>query len=311
MFFKIALEGKTQPWRYLVLFLAAFLASNLIGAIPLLIVILIAMSKNPDAVATAGSNIADLSAYGIDPNLGLVLMIIPFIVGLATILLLVKPLNGRSYHTLFNGSGSIRWRRFFYSFILWAVIMAIYMIISLKMNPSNFKLNNTSISLLVLAVLSLLLLPFQTTFEEILFRGYLMQGIGTWTRSKIAALIVTSLLFGLMHSFNPEVKEFGFWLMMPQYIIFGFVFGLMTVLDDGLELAMGAHAANNIFLSVFLTQKASALQTVALYEQQEVYPVSDLISLTIIAIVFILILSYSFGWKWKESFSYKKVAVLQ
>jgi len=180
------------------------------------------------------------------------------------------------------------------------------MIVGLKTDPGNFVLNNTSSTIIFLALISIILLPFQTTFEEVLFRGYLMQGIGAWTQSKWYPLLITSVLFGLMHVFNPEVKEFGILLMLPQYIIFGLVFGLITVLDDGLELAMGAHAANNIFLAVFLTQKASALQTAALYEQQEVFPVSDLISLFVISIIFVLILSYTLGWNWKKSFIYKR-----
>ena len=83
---------------------------------------------------------------------------------------------------------------------------------------------------------------------------------------------MTSILFGLMHALNPEVKEFGFFTMMPQYILFGLIFGIITILDDGIEAAMGAHAANNIFLSIMVTNSSSALQTPALYEQQNIYP---------------------------------------
>lgn len=311
MFFESALQGKSQFWRYLVLFIAAFVASNTIGVIPLLVVVAAAVAKDPGAIEKAGGNFADLSSYGIDPNVGLVLMIFPFIVGLLAIVLLVKPLNGRNYRSLVNGTDSIRWKRIFFSFGLWTVIMVIYLVVSLKLDPANFVLNNWSSSLLILALISLVLLPFQTSFEEFLFRGYLMQGIGVWTGTKWAPLVITSLLFALMHSFNPEIKEFGFWLMIPQYLIFGLLFGLITVLDNGIELSIGAHAANNIFLSIFLTQKASALQTDALYEQQQVYPVSDMISLAVIAVIFVLILGYSFGWNWKESFRYKKEPLAQ
>jgi uncharacterized protein len=38
--------------------------------------------------------------------------------------------------------------------------------------------------------------------------------------------------------------------MMPQYVFFGIVFAVLTMIDDGIEIAIGAHAANNIFLSV-------------------------------------------------------------
>jgi hypothetical protein len=311
MFFESALAGKNQFWRYLILFIGAFLAANTIGAIPIGIVMGIAIAKDPSILESAGANIADLSIYGVSQNVGLILMIIPFIVGLIALFLLIKPLNQRSYKTLFNGMGSIRWRRFFLSFIVWGAIMFIYLVVSLKIDHENYSLNNRSVSLLILAIISITLIPFQSTFEEVLFRGYLMQGIGAWTRSKIIPLLISSLMFGLMHSFNPEIKEFGFWLMMPQYVIFGLIFGLVTVLDNGIELAMGAHAANNIFLSVLLTQKASALQTPALYVQNEVYPVNDLISLIAIAVLFVVLLSYIYGWNWRENFKFKNISTPQ
>lgn len=310
MFFESALEGKTRFWRYLVVFFAAFLASNTIGAIPLIIILVSGMVKDP-GLLDSSSNLADLSVYGVDPNFGLVVMLFPFIVGLATVFLLVKPMNGRKWLTVFNGTLSIRWKRALFSFFLWGLIMVFFLVYSLRTDPGNFILNNSSSSLIILVIIALSMIPFQTTFEEVLFRGYLMQGIGTWTRSKWVPFIITSVLFALMHSLNPEIKEFGFWLMIPQYLIFGLVFGLITILDDGIELAMGAHAANNIFLSIFITQKASALQTVALYEQQEVDPVSDLIWLLVISIVFVIILGFIYGWKWKEAFSYKNPGLPQ
>jgi len=40
-------------------------------------------------------------------------------------------------------------------------------------------------------------------------------------------------------------------------------------MDDGIEVAMGAHTANNIFLCIFVTNSSSALQTSALYVQKK------------------------------------------
>ena len=56
---------------------------------------------------------------------------------------------------------------------------------------------------------------------------------------------------------------------MPQYIVFGLIFGIITILDDGIEAAMGAHAANNIFLCIMVTNESSALQTPALYDSAQ------------------------------------------
>ena len=95
---------------------------------------------------------------------------------------------------------------------------------------------------------------------------------------------------------NPEVKEYGFWVVMPQYILFGLVFGLMAVLDDGIETAMGAHAANNIFIAIFVTAKASVLQTPALFVNNHVDPVKDLIMMTLAAVLIMAILAKKYNW---------------
>jgi len=84
---------------------------------------------------------------------------------------------------------------------------------------------------------------------------------------------------------------------MPQYIVFGMIFGIITILDDGIEAAMGAHAANNIFLCIMVTNQASALQTPALYEQLNIFPWTEFAGLVFTGIAFILILKYFFKWE--------------
>ncbi|MEE4115156.1 MAG: type II CAAX endopeptidase family protein [Marinilabiliaceae bacterium] len=297
MFFESAFEGKNQWWRYLVMFLVAFLVANVIGSIPLIIAIAVKTAQDPSILEAKPENLADFSVYGIDPNVSLVYLVLPFLVGLLAFILLIKPLNGRSFTSVVNGTRAIRWGRIVFSFLVWTLLFAVYLLVTLRLDPGNYRLNNTSSSLIILALIAILLVPFQTTFEEVLFRGYLMQGLGVAFRSKWWPLIITSVLFGLMHAINPEVKEFGFFVMMPQYIGFGLLFGLLTVFDDGIELAMGAHAANNVFLSIFLTQESSTLQTDAMYEQQVVYPWTDFISLALIGVVFIFIMKFVYKWK--------------
>ena len=81
--------------------------------------------------------------------------------------------------------------------------------------------------------------------------------------------------------------------------MFGLVFGLITVLDDGIEVSMGLHAANNIFASLMITNKASALQTEAVFNQQTVNPNKETLALLIMSVVFILIAKYIFKWDFK------------
>jgi len=186
------------------------------------------------------------------------------------------------------------------------ILMGVTLLVYIGFDSQNFTINNTSSSLITLILLSFLLIPFQAAFEEVIFRGYLMQGFTFLFPARIFALLSTATLFALMHSINPEVKEFGFFSVMPQYFAFGLIFGLATIFDDGIESAVGAHAANNIFLCILVTHKASALQTPALFEQHVYRPGAEFAGLAIAGLIFLCALWKIFGWK-NISMLFKKV----
>jgi membrane protease YdiL (CAAX protease family) len=290
------LAGKNNLWRYIVMVVVILIVANTIGAIPLLIGMAVKSASNPDLFSQLATDPNNYGVLGLDQNTLLILMLFPFLAGLAAFVLLVKPLNNRTLVNIINGTGRIRWNRFFISAIVWLMLSALYLFVYLKSDPANFTLNNRSLSLITLSLISVLFIPFQAAFEEILFRGYLMQGFSAILRNRWFPLIMTSLLFGLMHAFNPEVKEFGFLTMMPQYILFGLIFGVITILDDGIEAAMGAHTANNVFLCVMVTNQSSALQTPALYKQLNIFPWTEFAGLLLSGIVFVFILKILFGW---------------
>ncbi len=288
-------RGNNAFWRYFLGGIVPFLVSNIIGAIPLGIVI-ISHTLDGSPLPQKGG-MPDFEQMGIDLNLGLALMVFPFILAFFTIIWIIKPLHNRSFGSVVNGGRRFRWGKMIFSASVWIAMSAVWLYYSVRSDPGAYTLNNTTETLLILAALSVFLIPFQAAFEEILFRGYFMQGFAVLARNRWVPIVVTSLLFGLMHSLNPEVKEYGFLTMIPQYVFFGLVFAVLTMLDDGIELAIGAHAANNVFLSIFLTHKDSALQTPALYEQMEYYPWKDFTGLVIMSVVFVAIMAIVYRWK--------------
>jgi membrane protease YdiL (CAAX protease family) len=292
-----ALDKQNQWWKYLVLILAAFFGGQMIGSLPLLAVIGYKTAQGGSAPAFDSDNLADLSRYGISPNLGLFLMILPFITSLIAMALLLKPLHKRTLWETINGTNSIRWGKVLFGAAVWAGLLAIYLGIAYLINPGNFQFSFNISSFIPLALTSILLIPFQAGFEEVLFRGYLAQGFAAWTRSRWLAIIIPGLLFGLMHTANPEVEEFGFWMAMPQYVLLGLVLGLISTLDDGIETAIGAHTANNIFASTILTYKSSVLQTPALINQLEMDPGKETVATAIVCVLFVAVLAYKYKWK--------------
>ena len=280
------------------MFVAVLVASNTIGAIPLIISISGKAATDPSVISDLATNPNDFTVIGLDPNVSFMMMLFPFVVGLAAFFLLVRPLHGRTMPETINGRKRFRWNRFFISGFVWILLSAIYLIIYLKVDPSNFSLNSPPVkTLIILLIISLVFIPFQAAFEEVLFRGYLMQGFAVLFRNRWMPVILTSLFFGLMHAFNPEVREFGFFTMIPQYMVFGLVFGVVAIADDGIESAIGAHTANNIFLCIMVTHKSSALQTPAVYEQLNIFPWGEFLALLITGTLFIIILRAVFKWE--------------
>ena len=291
-----AFDGKNQIWRYIVLLALVFIISNTIGSIPLAVMIGISVVR--DGAAEMPENIMDFSAYGIDQNVGFAAIMFAFMTALIGFILLLRPMHNRNLKGIINGGAPIRWNHLFSGFVLWGAFILLSFLITYLMVPGNITLQLDLKSFIPLFFITLLMVPFQTSFEEITFRGYLMQGVATRTRSRIWSLISVAVAFGLMHSMNPEVKELGFFLAMPQYIMMGLLLGVVTVLDDGIEVALGIHAANNMVTALVYTNESSAFQTPSVFLMKEMFAVSDLIQVTVFSIVFVIILKARYKWNW-------------
>ena len=193
-------------------------------------------------------------------NATFVMVIAPLSIALFIVLFWAKFIQGQSLTSLTTSRQKIDWKRVLFSFSIWAGITIVMILVSYWASPENFVWNFNSEKFFVFLVLALLLIPLQTSFEEYLFRGHLMQGLGLVTNSRLIPLLVTSILFGLMHMGNPEVGKVGY-IIMVYYIGTGLFLGVLTLMDEGLELALGFHAANNLVGALLLTADWTAFQT--------------------------------------------------
>ncbi|PRP66094.1 CPBP family intramembrane glutamic endopeptidase [Nonlabens agnitus] len=236
-------------------------------------------------------------------NVFLAVNLMIFVVGLLGIFIWVKFINQQSLTSLTTSRKRIDWKRIFFMFGFWAAFSAGSILLSVYLAPENYELQFDWNRFLPLLIISLVLFPFQTSFEEYLFRGQLLQGLGIATKSRAVAWIVTSVLFGLMHAANPEVEKLGFSVMI-FYIGTGLVLGAMTLLDEGLELALGFHAANNITAALMMTASWTAIQTDSIYidvSEPTAFTLVDMIPIFVGYPILLLILGRIYKWKnWKE-----------
>ncbi|WP_370226277.1 lysostaphin resistance A-like protein [Mesoflavibacter sp.] len=258
-YIKQAFYAKHDVWRYIVGLLIILVAWQFVGAIPLMIALVLAVVKQNGDLNNTPTDIAGLVDL-LGQNSFLVLMLISFLIGLISLFLVVKFIHNQSFTSLTTARAKVDWKRVLFSFFFWGIISSAMVILDYQLTPEDYVWNFDLQKFLVLAVIGIVLLPFQTSFEEYLFRGYLMQGIGVIARNRWLPLVITSVIFGVMHIANPEVEKLGY-VIMVYYIGTGFFLGIITLMDEGMELALGFHAANNLFTALLVTADWTALQT--------------------------------------------------
>ena len=230
------------------------------------------------------------------------LTLVSFAFFLFPLFFIVKVFHNQSITQFTTSRKKIDFRRISFSFLVYGGIVTAFFFLEYFMNPSDFAWNFQPHRFFVLCLLALFLFPIQIGFEEYFFRGYFMQWLGFLSRNRWVPLFLSSILFGLAHSANPEVAEMG-WGIMVFYIGMGFLLGIVTLMDDGLELALGIHFANNFFACILSSSEWSSLQTPALFKEISA-PSFGFFTILIemsLYLLTILILAKKYKWtNWKE-----------
>lgn len=241
-----------------------------------------------------------IAAFG--ENLTFVMVILPLSIACLILWVWVKIMHRQSITSLTTSRAKVDWKRVFFSFGLWAILSVVMTLAVYFSHPENFKVNFQPEPFFTFLILAVLLIPLQTSFEEYLFRGYLMQGIGIATRSRLIPLLITSVMFGLMHIANPEVGKMGY-VILIYYIGTGFFLGIITLMDEGLELALGFHAANNLIGALLITSDWTAFQTHSVFKDLSEPSAGFDVILPVFVIfpVLIYIFAKKYQWtNWKE-----------
>jgi membrane protease YdiL (CAAX protease family) len=302
-FIEQAYKGLTDWWRYLLGFFFIFFIWQLFSVIQGLFVYLKLSKENlsPEEIMLKMGDM-DVLMNTLESNFNFFLLLLGFVGGFIAIIFVIKLFHHLKFKHLITSRPSIDWKRVGLSFGIIAIVVSGSLIIDYSLSPDDYQYNFQPQKFLILAVIGILLVPIQTTFEELLFRGYLMQGLGTVFKSRAAALIITSTLFGLMHIANPEVGKLGYQALIA-YIGFGFLLGIITLMDEGLELAIGIHAANNLIIALLVTADWTAFETYSIFLYTgEPSVISDIyIPVFIVYPILILIFAKIYKWKnWKQ-----------
>ena len=106
-------------------------------------------------------------------------------------------------------------------------------------------------------------------------------------------------LFWIFTLFQPEEK-LGLGIMI-YYVMTGFFFGIITLLDEGIEIPIGLHIANNLVTALLVTADWTALQTESVFiDVNEPDLIKELVTYLTTYPLTLIFFSKKYKWKsWK------------
>jgi membrane protease YdiL (CAAX protease family) len=302
MFIEQGISSENRFWKYIVGSIIIVVAST-IGQIPLLLAVIAKSFAKGKGIPENQDEIMKV----FDSNTTLFLILISFVFAIIGVLAVIKYLHNQTLLSMVSSRKKVDWNRIFLSFLLWTAITIISTLALYYSSPQDFVVQFQPIPFLILAVIAVLMIPIQTTCEELVFRGYLMQGFANLSMNKWFPLLMTSLIFGTMHIFNPEVSKIGY-IILVYYIGTGLFLGMITLMDEGMELAIGFHAANNLIGALLVTTDWTVFQTNSILKDLSEPSAGFDIILPVVIIypVLLIIFSKKYHWQdWKEKLTGK------
>jgi len=297
MFIENGFLPENKFWKY-ILGSVLIIVGATVGQIPLAIAVAIKSITSGKSYPTSDKEVMTF----LEPNLTLFLLLLSFVFAFIAIRIVAKHFHKQSFLSLTTSREKVDWKRIFFSFSVWSIFTIGSTLAMYFAEPEGLVVDFKPIPFLILAVIGVLMIPIQTSTEEYVFRGYLMQGFALLSKNRWFPLLLTSLIFGTMHIANPEVEKMGY-IILVYYIGTGLFLGIITLMDDGMELALGFHAANNLIGALLITSDWSAFQTYSIFKDNTTPSIGFEI-LTPIFIIFpilLFIFSKKYNWtNWKE-----------
>lgn len=212
-----------------------------------------------------------------------VLDMLGIVVLIPAVLLGVLAIGPRPIGYLSSVAGRLRWgwlgRTALISFGVFVVTFSVMLGVNELTDPSEIDAPSLGGRVLLAIVLVVLIVPFQAAAEEYVFRGYLMQLVGSWSRFAFLPVVISTPLFVAGHGYE-------LWGLLDVGL-FGLTAAVLTIRTGGLEAAIAAHTANNVLLFVL-----DALGMLSASGDEDAGPV-DLVPTIVSSIVIVLLVEWA------------------
>jgi membrane protease YdiL (CAAX protease family) len=278
-------QGRNDWWRYVLAVLLILCMWQILGAIPSIFLLILAMANG-----ISMGNIGTGSLPGVDPAVSFVVLMLASVFFVLGVYLAVRLIHRRPFRTIITPARSIAWGRLFQGFGVWFVLAGLTSMVEALLYPGRYVWTPDLEHFIPFVFLALILVPIQTSAEEFFFRGYILQGVGLRVRNIWALSVISGILFMVPHFLNPEASV-NYALMGLYYFSMGAFLAYITLRDGRLELALGVHAANNLFSALFANYTVTVMPSPSLFTVtvlDAVYSApAALIGMVIFALLFI------------------------
>lgn len=260
-------DERPKLWRWILGTFLILITWFILGAI---LTAVIAALFDLDLLALTGTDDESLAIVrGYEPWQAASAVLVSFLPLLVAPIILHRFLLRRPLRELFTRST----RNFSQEVLRGAAVMSLLLLL---LGLPDFILNNSTYSwsfdatrFLPYLLIAFTLIPIQTTAEEVFYRGWIQLRLENGKRSIWIISIVGGALFALPHLGNPEVSG-NLLLPVIGYGSTGFMLTWVTMRDQSMGLAVGAHAANNILAGLLVSSADSALPAASIWVTPEI-----------------------------------------
>lgn len=287
MSFKLPYQKTENGFQDYLFALLIILGAYIAGNIPAVMVYSRIQAGSDDIIRVLQEGVGNTTTF--------VLLLLPWVFVFFALYLVAKFILRWPFSFLITNRKKIDFKRFSIGFFLWFLLCLITFFIT----KNELVLNNFQPGkFFPLLIVASIVLVIQCAAEELVFRSFLLKWLGTRTSNGLLQIVITGVIFGYLHASNPEVDAIGNKALI-YYIGTGIFLGLITVIDDGLELSTGFHFANNLFAALIVTSNWQVFQTDAVFldTNPPAFTTADFFYAFGGQLVFFLVCRKMFRWK--------------
>lgn len=286
-------SGRHKFYYYLATIFITFIVMQVVGTIPLLITFFSKIDNQPFT-----HELFEQIANSISGDLFVLFTGISFLAGFGAFIFCIRYIHKQTITSIITYRTKIDFKRIGWGLLIIILFRVPLFLIELYTYGDSLKWNFEFNSFFLLLLICVIFIPIQAGLEEVFFRGYLLKRFNKKLKKKYLSVLITSVLFTVLHFSNPEAISFGI-SMFTFYFLTALFLALITIFDNGTELAIGVHAGINIFTLLTITSEWSSFNTSALYlnSSRNAFELDIfLLSLVIYPIIF-FIFAKKFHWK--------------